>query len=80
MLRNLVVFALFLFGAFFAGTYLAYGQIDPCRALAVEQARRSPMPTGMAEVWARIANSGESRPACTRDLIDSWRERLLAQR
>ena len=75
-MRSLVVFLLFVFGAFFAGLYLAYGQIDPCRALSVEQSRRSLAPSGIAELWTRIDNSGMSRPACTRDLLDSWRHRL----
>jgi hypothetical protein len=77
MIRSLVVFLLFVFGIFFAGLYVAYGQIDPCRALAVEQARRSLAPTGIAELWLRIDNAGMSRPACTRDLVKSWRERLV---
>ena len=76
-MRSLVVFLLFVFGAFFAGLFLAYGQIDPCRALAVEQARRSPAPSGIAELWTRIDNSAMSRPACTRDLVKSWRDRLV---
>ena len=75
-MRSLIVFLLFLFGIFFAGLYVAYSQIDPCRALAVEQARRSLAPTAVAEVWTRIETSGMSRPACTRDLFKSWRERL----
>ena len=76
MIRNTIVILLFVFGIFFAGSYLAYGQIDPCRALAVEQARRSPAPTGMAEWWTRIQTSGMSRPACTKELAVSWWERL----
>jgi hypothetical protein len=76
-MRSLIVFLLFIFGVFFAGLYLAYGQIDPCRALAVEQARRSVAPTGMAEAWLRIQNSGMSRPACTRGLVLSWHDRLV---
>ncbi len=75
-MRGLIVFLLFLFGMFFAGIYLAYGAIDPCRALAVEEARRSPMPTSVAQVWTHIQTDGMSRPACTRDLFKSWRERL----
>lgn len=76
MIRNIIVFLLCLFGLFFAGSYLAYGQIDPCRALAVEQARRAPVPTAMAELWTRIATSGMNRPACSKQLVLSWWERL----
>ena len=76
-MRSLVVFLLFVFGIFFAGLYLAYGQIDPCRALSVEQARRSVAPTGIAKLWTRTETGGMTRPACTRDLVLSWRDRLV---
>jgi len=76
MIRNLIVLLLFAFGIFFAGLYLAYGQIDPCRALAVEQARRSAMPTAVAQVWTRIATGGMSRPACSKAMVVSWWDRL----
>ncbi len=76
MIRSLVVFLLFLFGIFFAGLYLGYATMDPCRALAVEEARRSPAPTGVAHLWTRIETSGMSRVVCSRALIMSWRERL----
>jgi hypothetical protein len=76
MIRNLIVFLLFVFGIFFAGTYLAYGQIDPCRALAVEEARRSAFPTTIAQVGTRIETDGMTRPACTKSLVHSWWERL----
>jgi hypothetical protein len=59
------------FGTLFA----AYGQADPCRALAVERARRSA--SGPAsEHWTRIETSQMSTSACTSGLLDSWGERL----
>lgn len=76
MIRSLIVFLLFLFGIFFAGLYLGYDTMDPCRALAAEEARRSPAPTGVAQIWTRIETSGMSRPSCSRALIMSWRDRL----
>jgi hypothetical protein len=76
MIRGLITFALFVFGAFFAGIYLAYGAIDPCRALAVEDARRSPVPTAVAQVWTRIETSRMNRLSCSRSLVESWRERI----
>ncbi len=75
-MRSLIVFLLFCFGIFFAGLYLAYGQLDPCRALAVEQARRSMAPTGVAHLWTRVGTSDMSAPACTRDLFKSWYARV----
>jgi len=76
MIRNLIVFLLFVFGIFFAGMYLAYGQIDPCRALAVEEARRSAFPATIAQVWTRSDAASMSRPACSKKLVRSWWDRL----
>jgi hypothetical protein len=78
VIRSLVVFLLFLFGIFFAGLYLGYGTMDPCRALAMEEARRSPAPTAVARLWTRIETSGMSRVSCSRALVLSWRERLAS--
>lgn len=78
MIRSLILFALFLFGMFFAGIYLAYDSIDPCRALATEEARRSMMPTAIAQMWTRIETSHMNRLSCSRSLIESWRERLVS--
>ena len=70
------MFVLFLFGMFFAGIYLAYDSIDPCRALATEQARRSAMPTAIARLWT--GTGGRNRLSCSRGLIESWRDRLMS--
>ncbi|HUO88118.1 MAG TPA: hypothetical protein VMU08_03015 [Rhizomicrobium sp.] len=69
----LIVFGVLLlsFGSLFA----AYGQADPCRALAVERARRAP--AGAAtEPWTRAETSQMSTGACASGLLDSWGERL----
>lgn len=76
MIRTAIVFLLFLFGGFFSGLYIAYDDIDPCRALAVERARRAPVPTGLAQIWTEIATARMDRLTCSRDLMQSWRERL----
>jgi hypothetical protein len=77
VIRSLIVFLLFLFGLFFAGLYLSYGTMDSCRALAVDQARHSPVPTAVAHLWTRIETSGMSRLSCSRALVMTWRERLV---
>jgi hypothetical protein len=76
MIRSAIVFLLFVFGAFFTGLYLAYDEIDPCRALAVEDARRSPVPTSLAKLWTKIETSGMGPVACSKGLMRSWRDRL----
>ncbi len=78
MIRSTILFALFLFGAFFAGIYLAYDSVDPCRALAVEQARRSVVPTAVARLWTHIETRHMNRLTCSRSLIESWRQRLAS--
>ena len=60
-----------IFGTLFA----AYGQADPCRALAVEKARRSKAGPSV-EHWTRIETSQMSTSACVSGLLDSWGERL----
>jgi hypothetical protein len=69
---------LVLFGvlvATFGSLFLAYGQADPCRALAVEQARRSAAGP-IVEPWTRAETSQMSTAACAGGLLDSWGERL----
>lgn len=76
MIRNIIVLLLLVFGGFFTGLYVAYDEFDPCRALAVEKARRAPVPTGIAEIWTAIATSRMDRLSCSRALVLSWHERL----
>ena len=76
MIRNLIIIVLLLGLGFFGGLYAAYGEVMPCKALAVENARRSVLPTGIAGLITRQATADMSQGACTRDLFRSWRERL----
>ena len=69
---------LVLFGVLalaFGSLFLAYGQADPCRALAVERSRRSAAGTTV-EPWMRVQTSQMSTAACVSGLLDSWGERL----
>lgn len=72
---------IFLFLVGLAGLYFAYGEVDPCRALAVERARRAETSTGLpirgpAERWTRLETSQLSTGECVGDLLSSWGERL----
>lgn len=69
----LILFAVLVFA--FGSLFAAYGQADPCRALAVERARRSAAGT-MVEPWTRAETSQMSTTACASGLLDSWGERL----
>lgn len=76
MIRTLITIPLLLIVAAFAGLYVAYGEAEPCRALAVERARRAELPTGVVEPWMRVETSQMSTGACVKGLFDSWGERL----
>jgi hypothetical protein len=82
MVRFLVGTPLLLIVLVFAGLYAAYGEVDPCRVLAVERARRADLPIPFAgkaiQAWTRMETSQMSTPECTRDLLDSWGERISA--
>ena len=82
MIRFLVGTPLILIALVLARLYAAYGQVDPCRVLAVERARRTDIPLPFAkagvEAWTRMETSQMSSMECSRDLLDSWGERLSA--
>ncbi len=77
MIRFLVMAPILLVVGTLAGLYIAYGQVDPCRALAVEQARRSAGPTAVVEPLARMGTSQMSSTACVRGMLHSWRDRIV---
>jgi hypothetical protein len=65
----------------FLGLYFAYGEVDPCRVLAVEKARRAEKAIGTGiggavEVWTRLETSQMTTGECSSSLLDSWGERL----
>jgi len=81
MLRTLIALPVVLILAAAATLYVAYGEVDPCRVLAVEKARRAQNDTGvhigkLVEPWMRMATSQLSTGECAHDLLRSWRERL----
>lgn len=80
MIRLLIATPLVLVVLVLAGLYTAYGEVDPCRALAIERAQRADIPLPFAEsgikAWTRMETSQMSTSDCARDLLDSWGERL----
>jgi hypothetical protein len=73
--RSLLLTLFAVLAAAFGTLYLAYGQADPCRALAVEKARRSGA-GALIERIARMQTSQMSSASCAGGLLDSWGERL----
>ncbi|HEY0282690.1 MAG TPA: hypothetical protein VGC27_08710 [Rhizomicrobium sp.] len=77
MIRALIWTPILLVVGALAAIYIAYGHSDPCRALAVEKARRTlGSASGLAEPFTRLGTSQMSSTACARKLIDSWRQRI----
>ena len=78
-MRGLIMTVLLLVVGGLAGIYIAYGQVDPCRALAVEQARRTagPIASRLVEPLTRMETSQMSSTACARGLLRSWRNRIM---
>jgi len=75
---RLILFVAMLVAIFFGGLYAAYGQVDPCRALAVERARHAvgPHASALAEPVTRAATGQMSTGACVRGLAHAWIARL----
>ena len=77
-MRGLIMTFLFVVVAGLAAIYIAYGQVDPCRTLAIEQARRAvgSHASGLVEPFTLLATSQMSSTECARGLLHSWRERI----
>jgi hypothetical protein len=80
-MRNLIVIPLILVALALGAIYAAYGEVDPCRVLAVERARRAEATSGLPVAgpmgrWSRIETSQLSTGECAGELLDSWGERL----
>lgn len=83
MIRGLITLPILLAALALGGLYKAYGEVDPCRVLALEEARRGkeavgglPVESGL-ESWHRLGTSQMSTGRCARKLIQSWSERVI---
>jgi hypothetical protein len=79
MIRALIMTLLLVVVGGLAGIYIAYGSVDPCRALAVEQTRRASgsVVSRMVEPLTRMSTTQMSSTACTGGLLRSWRDRIV---
>ena len=75
MIRTLFMTLLLVVVGGLAGIYIAYGSVDPCRALGVEQTRRDSgsVVSRMVEPLTRKSTSQMSSTACAGGLLRSWR-------
>ena len=84
MLRLLIGVPLLIVLLGLGALYYAYGEVDPCRTLAVERARRANEAIGVSlghltERITRLETSQMSSGECAKDLVRSWRERLAGK-
>ena len=79
MIRSLMMTLLMVVVGGLAGIYIAYGSVDPCRVLAVEQTRRAggSVVSRLVEPLTRARTSQMTSTACARGLLRSWRNRIV---
>jgi hypothetical protein len=79
MIRTLIWTPIMLVVVVLAGVYVAYGSVDPCRALAVEQTRRASgsMVNRIVEPLTRMRTNQMTSTACAKGLLHSWRDRIV---
>ena len=80
MIRNIVFPPLLCLLLLLGVLFISYGEVEPCRALAVERARetanRSSLPVeAVVEPYTRMGTGGKSTLECTGDLFRSWLRR-----
>ena len=82
MIARLIAGPLILVALVLGGLYTAYGEVDPCRALAVEQSRTSEKNIGgqvlgpLVESLDRAGTAQMSEAKCARRLVHAWWHRL----
>jgi hypothetical protein len=77
MIKGIFGFLLTLIVLVVGGLYLAYGQVEPCKVLAVEKERRAASGiAGVVEELTTPSTDGMSTTECISGLLDSWGERM----
>jgi hypothetical protein len=76
MIRTLLSFPVLVIVVAIAAAYSTYGEIEPCRMLAVDRAQHSALPAGVIEDWTKLEGSQMSTGECVSGLFDAWGGRL----
>jgi hypothetical protein len=76
MFKGIFGFLLTLVVLTVGGLFLAYGEVEPCKVLAVERERRASTVEGVVETITGSSTEGMSSTECVSGLLDSWGERL----
>jgi hypothetical protein len=77
MFKGIFGFLLTLIVLTVGGLYLGYGEVEPCKVLAVERERRAAGGIeGVVESITGSSTEGMSSTECVSGLLDSWGERL----
>jgi hypothetical protein len=79
MFKGIFGFLLTLVVLTVGGLYLGYGEVEPCKVLAVERERRAAdagVIEGTVDRLTAGSTEGMSATECVSGLLDSWGERL----
>ncbi len=76
MFKGIFGFLLTLIVLTVGGLYLAYGEVEPCKVLAVERERRAGVIENAVDSVTGSSTEGMSSTECFTGLLDSWGERL----
>jgi hypothetical protein len=75
MFKGLLGFLLTLVVLIVGGLYIGYGEVEPCKVLAVERERRAGAIENAVDTLTG-STEGMSTTECVSGLLDSWGERL----
>ena len=76
MIKGIFGFILTVVVLYVGALFLAYGTVEPCKALAVEKERRAGVIESAVDTVTGSSTEGMSTTECFTGLIDSWGERL----
>ena len=85
MIGRIALFVLILLSVTIGAALAIYGEVDPCRMLAKDQAMQSNQEGGWphtlgidTEPWYRLETSQYSTGECIEQLVGIWSDRILS--
>ena len=78
MIKSILGFLVTAIVLIVAALYIAYGEIEPCKVLAIEKERRAHQDGAVVGTVEELTSStsGMSSTECVSGLLDSWSDRL----
>ncbi len=86
MIGRIALFVIILLGVTVGSALAVYGEVDPCRMLAKDQAMQSDQEGTIShalgidtEPWYRLETSQYSTGECVEALVGIWSDRILSK-